>query len=125
MEGLIIEPSQDTPQVVFDPTSNIFKLTQRSYPEDAYEFYEPVLKWFQQYSASPNNEMTFEFKLDYFNTASGKQLFKLLLMLEQIAAKSEVKIVWKYKGSDKEMKTHGEIFSSVVNVDFDVIETND
>jgi len=122
MEGLIIEASQDTPEVIFDPESNVFKLEQRSYPEDAYEFYSPLLKWFQQYSSHPNKSTLFEFKLDYFNTASGKQLFKLLLMLEQIADKSKVKIIWKYKGTDKEMKTHGEIFSSVVGVDFDVVE---
>lgn len=121
MEQLIIEASQDTPEVVFAPETNTFKIEQRSYPEDAFEFYGPVLKWMQMYAEQPNDNTLFEFKLDYFNTASSKQIFKLLMLLEQASEKSKVKIVWKHKDSDKEMKNHGEIFSSIIDTEFEVI----
>ncbi|MBI4645194.1 MAG: DUF1987 family protein [Bacteroidia bacterium] len=37
-EALIIEPTDETPKVVFDPEKNIFEISGRSMPEDTVKF---------------------------------------------------------------------------------------
>lgn len=122
MEAFIIEPTQDTPAINFNHESGELSITERSYPEDAFEFYIPVLRWLEDYIKTPASKTTFLFCLDYFNTQSSKQLFKVMLLLEELAKTSPVKIKWKYKSNDKEMHTHGEIFSKIVTVPFEVEE---
>ena len=81
MEPLIKEATVDTPKVVMDAEKGIFLLAQMSLPEDAVDFYTPVIQWITEYAKNPNPETVFEMKLDYFNTASSKQLIQILLFL--------------------------------------------
>jgi hypothetical protein len=122
MDALFIESTQDTPSIILNKNTNTFLIAERSYPEDAFEFYTPILKWVENYKASPNDKTIFEFKLDYFNTTSSKQIFKLMLILEDLSKIKEVEIKWYYKKMDKEMCTHGEIFSKVISLPFEIIE---
>ena len=122
MESLIIEAEQDTPSVIFDKGTNTFMIANRSYPEDAIEFYRPVLGWLRNYLNEPNQKTVFDFKLDYFNTTSSKQIFKMMLLLEQLSRTHEVIIRWHFKKYDKELQNHGEIFSKIINVKFELID---
>lgn len=122
MESLIIEAEQDTPSILFDKGTNTFMIANRSYPEDAIEFYRPVLTWLREYMKNPNEHTIFDFKLDYFNTTSSKQIFKMMLLLEQLGKTNNVVIQWHYKKHDKELQNHGEIFSKIINVPFELID---
>ncbi len=122
MESLIIEAEQDTPSILFDKGTNTFMIANRSYPEDAIEFYRPVLTWLREYMKNPNEHTIFDFKLDYFNTTSSKQIFKMMLLLEQLGKTNNVVIRWHYKKHDKELQNHGEIFSKIINVPFELID---
>ena len=69
------------------------------------------------------NELTvFTFKLDYFNTSSAKQITKILLLLEKIAKKGEVQINWNYQKEDIDMKSSGNRFSKLLELNFELIE---
>ena len=71
MAVLNIESTEDTPKVIFDPANNNFELSGRSLPEDAPSFYGPMLEWLDEYyGGSPLPSTIFDFKLEYFNTAS-------------------------------------------------------
>ena len=122
MESLIIEAEQDTPSVLFDKGTNTFMIANRSYPEDSIEFYRPVLAWLRDYIKEPNEHTVFDFKLDYFNTTSSKQIFKMMLQLEQLGKTNDVVIRWHYKKFDKELHNHGEIFSKIINVPFELLD---
>jgi hypothetical protein len=124
MEKLEIPASEDTPEVCLDKDASVFLIGERSYPEDAYEFFQPILKWVDQYMRSPNDETLFEFKLDYFNTTSSKQIFKILMLLEELSKTKTVNVKWYYKSSDREMYSHGEIFSKVISVPFEILPMN-
>jgi len=121
MEKLEISSTEDTPDVCLDKTTSIFRLAERSYPEDAFEFYQPILRWIEGYVAQPNDSTLFEFKLDYFNTTSSKQIFKILMLLEELSKSKNVNVKWFYKQSDREMQSHGEIFSKVISIPFELI----
>ena len=74
MEPLIIQATEDTPEIVFDPNQNIFKISKISVPEDAYEFYYPIIQWIRDYSSSPLTETLLEFDLEYVNSASANRI---------------------------------------------------
>jgi hypothetical protein len=121
MEKFEISSTEDTPEVCLDKVASVFRLAERSYPEDAFEFYQPILKWVDSYTKNPNDRTMFEFQLDYFNTTSSKQIFKILMLLEELSKSKDVKVKWLYKASDREMLSHGEIFSKVISVPFEMI----
>lgn len=121
MEKLELPSTEDTPDVCLDKSGSVFRLAERSYPEDAFEFYQPILRWIESYVESPNNETIFEFKLDYFNTTSSKQIFKILMLLEELSKSKPVNVKWFYKATDREMLSHGEIFSKVIAIPFEII----
>ena len=43
MEPFIKEPTIDTPKVVLNAESGVFEISQMSLPEDAVDFYAPIL----------------------------------------------------------------------------------
>jgi len=122
MESLIIENTGDTPKIVLDPANNVFELSYRSLPENANGFYEPVFQWFDEYTKNPDDEMIFKFNLEYFNTASAKQIAKILLLLEKLSQQIKVKIIWNYKKDDTDMLSSGKRYSKLLKVDFELIE---
>jgi hypothetical protein len=115
MQLIEIKSTEDTPQVILNTTANKFELSGRSLPEDAAEFYQPILNWLDQYAKSPNGETIFEIKLEYFNTASSKLILDVLTKLEDI---ENSVIHWYYYEDDEDMEEAGEEFSELIDVEF-------
>ena len=122
METLKIEPSSDTPKVVLDAGAGVFEISDRCFPEDATSFFSPVLEWVKNYSQSPNASTQFDFKLEYYNTASSKQLFKLFVLLHELSKSNEVIINWYYSKGDTDMLSSGERYSKLLNFPFNMVE---
>ncbi len=122
MEPLIIKETEDTPEIIFDPIDDIFKISKISVPEDAYEFYEPIIGWLKSYANKPNDETIVEFDLEYVNTASSKQLIQVILALEEVARNGNVVAKWYYEEIDEDMQALGERYAKLVDVKFEFIE---
>ena|SRR6478752_4227503 len=116
MENLLIEGTDETPQVTLNKKSEIFEIAGRSLPEDAVEFYRPIVDWIKVYMKDPNPTTPFSFKLDYFNTASSKILLDLLNLLKDIKG---IKILWYFNEDDEEILDAGEEFSEQVEAPFE------
>ena len=82
MSVIKIQGTDDTPTVILDKENNIFEISGRSLPEDVVVFYKPILEWLDEYKNDPLDKTVFNFKLEYFNTASSKLLLDVLLKLE-------------------------------------------
>lgn len=120
MEIINLEGTEDTPRVLFDPSKNIFEITGRSLPEDCAQFYGPLLKWLDEYVASPNANTIFEVKLEYFNTASSKMILDVLSKMESLKeAGKDVSIHWYSHDDDEDMQEAGEEFAELVEVPFE------
>ena len=122
LEKLLIDAKEDTPKVILDPENKVFEISARSLPENAIGFYEPVLIWLNNYAQFPIDMTVFDFKLEYFNTSSAKQIAKILLILENLAKKSKVVINWYYKKEDADMLASGTRFSKLIDLNFNLIE---
>ncbi len=121
LNALIIEETQDTPRVHFDPRNNIFELSRKSLPEDASDFYEPVVRWLKEYSLRPNKKTDFVFKFEYYNTTSSLYISKIIAVLVELSKTTEVKVYWYHNKMDEDMMNNGLDFMNLNDLDMDVI----
>ncbi len=125
MEKLFLDHTEDTPKVLLDADNRLFSIEGRSLPENAVEFYIPILNWLHDYSKIPNASIIFNFKLEYFNTASAKQITKLLILLQQISEKISVKINWHYYREDADIMASGNRFAKLIKAKIELIPYDD
>jgi len=123
-EKIEIKGNQDTPGVIFDKDNNVFLMTGRSFPADADSFYQPLLKWLDEFkNAGITEAVEFKVKMEYFNTASAKMLLDIFFKLEDISeAGFKIKIIWYYLEDDEDMEEAGEEFNDIVEIDFELVE---
>jgi hypothetical protein len=122
MEKLILEETEDTPEIVLDPEEGKLKISKISVPENALDFYRPVLDWIKQYAEEPNIQTVFDFDLEYVNTASSKQIIQIILLLQKVSEKGDVKVNWYYESIDEDMRALGARYKKLVTVPFDLVE---
>lgn len=122
-DKLILKGSEDTPEINFDRGENVFRISGRSYPEDAREFFKPVVQWLQSYSDSPNPSTELEVDLEYVNSGSVKEVFKILYLIEDIMeGGAEARVKWCYRGGDELMQQKGIEFQKFLEVPVELIE---
>lgn len=122
MTAIKIKGSDDTPNVILDKDNTIFEISGRSLPEDVAAFYEPILDWLDQYSEDPLDKTVFNFKLEYFNTASSKLLLDVLLKLEDMHDDGkDILVRWHYPDDDEDMEEAGEEYADIVEVPFEQV----
>ncbi|MFY7972161.1 MAG: DUF1987 domain-containing protein [Flavobacteriales bacterium] len=120
---LHIASTEDTPEVHFDHAHSIFRMKGRSLPENAYNFYKPLLEWIKKYVEQNGSSLTkFEFELDYFNSSSGRFIYEMLTLIEENAKSVELyEIRWKTHSDDELMIEKGEELKSLLNLRFNLI----
>ena len=122
MEELIIEGTEDSPQITLDLNANILEISGRSLPEDVNTFYEPTLSWIEEYSKNPLPSTTFNFKLTYFNTASSKVILDILTEFEEMIEEGhQVLVRWHFPDEDEDMQEAGEEYADMVDVPFEMV----
>ncbi len=124
MDVIKIQGTDDTPQVTLDATSEVpyMEISGRSLPEDVVTFYAPILEWLDDYAENTLEKTVFNFKLEYFNTASSKLLLDILLKLEDIHEDGhEVLVRWHFPDDDEDMEEAGEEYEDIVEVPFEQV----
>ncbi len=122
MEPLIIQKTEDTPGIVFDPNQGVFRISDRSLPENAIAYYKPIFDWLDVYFKNPNDKTVFDFKLEYFNTSTAKQIAKLLMILEKNSTKTEITVRWFHDKDDMDMLSSGSRYAKLININFEFFE---
>lgn len=123
MDILSIKATALTPFVMFDSTNGNMKIEGRSIPENADDFWLPILNWFESYIISPSNVTTFSINLEYFNISSSKRILFLLYKLNELAERGcDVKVEWIYRKEDEDMFEVGQDYAYMVKVPFEFKE---
>ena len=126
MEAITIEGTPKTPTIEFDATSGVVSIKGRSIPENSVEFYKPMVDWLDEYASSPKEKTEVNIQLEYFNTSSSKCILDVFKKLEIIKnSGSNVVINWYYEEDDEDMLEAGEDYQSIINVPFEMIETEE
>ena len=122
MEIIKIQGGDDIPSVILDAEDGIFQISGRSMPEDVTAFYDPILEWLEELTENYSNKIIFEFKLEYFNTASSKLLLDVLMKLEEMHdAGKEVLVKWYFPDDDEDMEEAGEEYADIVDVPIELV----
>ena len=124
MEALLIEAREDSPGIKLDKENNLFVIFGNSYADDPVPYYLPIFDWLDEYKHNPNKITKFEFKLNYINTASSKQIANILTKLEEAREKTSIMIKWHYHKDDEDMYDEGLALKNNVKIDFEFIETD-
>jgi len=110
MEDLNIIGTQVLPTVLFSAGGEL-KISGRVIPEDAVEFFKPMIEWARTCSS---DSVHMEINLDYFNTSASKQLLNLFRVFEKNHENKEVTITWVYEEGDEEMLESGELYRELL-----------
>jgi len=126
MESIKLRETDETPLIILDTEREIFEISGRSLPEDVNQFYDPILKWLDEYSKNPLPKSTFLFKLTYFNTASSKLVLDIMMKIENMHdAGHEVLIKWLVPFDDEDNEEAGEEFKDMLDVPFEITILNE
>ncbi len=131
---LYIAPKNNSPEIIFSPDENIFRISGISLPEDVKSFYSPVMEWLEifvndvldgEYKFSNNNPLKFVFCLQYFNSSSAKFIFDIITELKKLIEDNIAVIIeWQYEKGDPDQKEAGEEISELAGVNFSFTEIN-
>jgi len=110
MNNLKIEATKYTPEINLNLNGEI-SLIGKSYPENTFEFYAPMIKWLEDYfEISPENKTVVNMEIIYFNSSSSKLFFDFFDLLEENSQEYTIEINWIYDEENESAQEAGEDF---------------
>lgn len=123
MSIYIHEPTSDLPSITLDKRTGTFEIGGTSFPEDAHEFFKPVLEWINEFKEDPLNELCLCFKLTYYNTSSSKIIHTIFEKFEELYDKGyAITIKWYHEAEDEDMYESGLAYKDRIDIPFEIIE---
>jgi len=110
MNNLDLDATKRTPKINLK-TNGIMSIKGKSYPENTFEFYAPVMEWLEKYFESePKQTSTFNLELTYFNSGSSKLFFNFFDLLAENSKKYTIVVNWIYDEDNESAQEAGEDF---------------
>ena len=110
MENFNIEETKYTP-VINLTVDGVISMVGKSYPENTFEFYEPMMNWVKEYfETSAQDITTVNLEITYFNSSSSKLFFDFFDLLEENNDDHKIKINWIYDEENESAEEAGEDF---------------
>ena len=109
MENLTIEETKYTPKIELDVKGTI-SLVGKSYPENTFEFYEPMMTWIEEYFKTDTGKTTVNIEITYFNSSSSKLFFDFFDLLDENKDDHNIVINWIYDEENESAEEAGEDF---------------
>ncbi len=118
MEKLLFDKTDLTPSVTLNPQANVFEIVGPCLPEDAFSFFDVIIKYLESYSLdSTFNPYTLNITIDYCNSATSKML---LILFDSIAKQQQqqknIKVVWHCFADDVDLFDTIEEYNEITNV---------
>ena len=112
MKNLIIKETKYTPSIKLDAEKGLLEFIGKSYPENTFEFYKPILDWVEEYfSKKCNKKIVVNMEIIYFNSSSSKLFFDFFDILEEAHNNNyNIEINWIYDADNESALEAGEDF---------------
>jgi len=110
MENLYIESTKYTPEIRLDADNGLIQIKGKSYPENTFEFYAPVIEWVKEYFKNPKDETIVEMEIIYFNSSSSKLFFDFFDILDEMKDEHKIVIKWIFDEENENAEEAGEDF---------------
>lgn len=122
LEPIFLPATASSPAVRADPEAGVLRLEGESYPENAFEFYRPLLEWTAACLDRDDRPFTLELSLIYLNTSSIKCMMDLLDLLEDAHhAGRTVAVRWRCDPDNERALDLAEEFQEDLSLPFNVI----
>ncbi len=118
MEPYVQEEGSRTPYIFLDPSGELW-VRGRSFPQDASELYEPVLRWLEAYQKDPASRTVLNIELRSFNIGSSKYILYMIYHLQEIVRKGgDASIEWVHEEGDEDMIEVGADYEVMARIPF-------
>jgi hypothetical protein len=122
MNRLEIPEGGNTPYILFDPGTSVFKIEGKSFPEDSKEFYRTVIEWLESFKANLPPAFQLNFNLFYLSSSSIISVKQILLKLGEFQSMgTNVTVIWHYDEDDDDIKKTGEDYMKITKLPFQFI----
>jgi len=109
MDNLLIEATKYTPRIELD-TNGTITLIGKSYPENTFEFYAPMMEWVSVYFEQKDTNLIINMEITYFNSSSSKLFFDFFDLIEDNNENHTISINWIYDEENESALEAGEDF---------------
>ena len=121
MNDLNITSSQSTPGIESDTSAGILRMHGDSYPENSFEFFDPVIQWIEDYLSQRSEGLHLELRLVYMNTSSVKAMMDIFDILEEAHGKGRpVSVAWYYDPRNERVLDLADEFREDCSFPFDI-----
>jgi hypothetical protein len=108
MEQIEIEATKYTPKIFLNP-DGIISIEGKSYPENSFEFYQPIVEWIDDFlNKSSRDSLSVNMKIIYFNSSSSKVFFDIFDMFEESRDRCKTTIHWIFDTDNENVAEAGE-----------------
>ena len=125
MSNYELHPTETSPYVNLNASTGELCMQGVSIPENASQFFMPILQWLDGYAQQPQPKTTAHIQLEYFNTSSSKRIFDMLKRLEQMQLEKlcKVQIDWLYEENDEDIYNAGADYKTLLDkmVEFNLV----
>jgi hypothetical protein len=121
MENLTFEATNSTPEIQANHSNNTIEIRGKSYPENTFEFYQPLMDWVEAYFKTDQTKLKISFEIQYFNSSTSKVFYDLFDLLEESRTSGKSIVVdWEFDPENVSAEEAGEDFKE----DFEDMEIN-
>ena len=122
MQNINLVASDDSPKVIMDYEIRVIEFQGECYPENTFEFFEPILEWLKEY-LTKDKAVEINFKLTYFNSATTQILFDIFDLLVENNSKL-FHINW-YSNNKSTLKDYEEFSNEFESLNINSIVTQE
>ena len=126
MENLYVERTRQSLEIDFN-TNGTLKLSGKSFPENTFEIYAPMMRWIKEYLTNCSvSIITVNLNIEYCNSSSTMLLFDLFdLLLENNNNNNNIITNWYYDEENDIMEEIGaDIIEEFPELNIKLIEIN-
>lgn len=122
MENIEIAGTLKTPTIFLNSESGTMLFEGRSNPENARDFFQPVMEWMEEYLKHPAQRTDLKINLELFNTSSSKYLMEILRKIRYLADNDHAfNVTWMYEEDDLEMLDTAEAYEMMTGLRFEKV----
>ena len=85
-------------------------------------FFSPLIEWIENYLGTNPELLELDLKLEYFNTASSRQIIEIITILTENQNDVKTQFNWFYRDFDEDMLHIGKEYSNLIDTEFNFFE---
>lgn len=125
MSQINIAQTTHTPEVFLDSDNGVFCIKGKSFPENTENFYTPLIEAIETFDLNSVDKFECKIAIDYLSSSSTISLLKVIKAFVKKIGKDRIHIIWEHEEADEDLRKIGEDFSSILDISFEFVTTED